>query len=54
MRPPLWHPPVELSPAEHAIIKRIRRAKLFVCNRSRGRCAKYLRGRDEDAYNAGS
>lgn len=29
-RPPLWHPPVELSPAEHAIIKRIRRAKLFV------------------------
>ena len=30
MRPPLWYPPVELSPAEHAIIKRIRRAKLFV------------------------
>ena len=30
MRPPLWHPPVELSPAEHAILKRIRRAKLFV------------------------
>jgi Transposase DDE domain/Transposase domain (DUF772) len=30
MRPPLWHPPVELSGAEHAIIKRIRRAKLFV------------------------
>ena len=30
MRPPLWHPPVELSLAEHAIIKRIRRAKLFV------------------------
>ena len=29
MRPPLWHPPVELSTAEHAIIKRIRRAKLF-------------------------
>ena len=29
-RPPLWHPPVELSTAEHAIIKRIRRAKLFV------------------------
>ena len=34
MRPPLWHPPVELSPAEHAIIKRIRRAKLFVFRRS--------------------
>ena len=33
MRPPLWHPPVELSTAEHAIIKRIRRAKLFVCLR---------------------
>src|SRR4029434_6192352 len=30
MRPPLWHPPVELSTAEHAIIKRIRRAKVFV------------------------
>ena len=30
MRPPLWHRPVELSTAEHAIIKRIRRAKLFV------------------------
>src|SRR4029453_2187922 len=30
MRPPLWHPPVELATAEHAIIKRIRRAKLFV------------------------
>ena len=30
MRPPLWHPPVKLSTAEHAIIKRIRRAKLFV------------------------
>ena len=30
MRPRLWHPPVELSTAEHAIIKRIRRAKLFV------------------------
>jgi Transposase DDE domain/Transposase domain (DUF772) len=30
MRPSLWHPPVELSSAEHAIIKRIRRAKLFV------------------------
>ena len=30
MRPPLWHPPIELSPAEQALIKRIRRAKLFV------------------------
>jgi hypothetical protein len=30
MRPPLWHPPVELSTAEHAIIKRIRRARLLV------------------------
>jgi hypothetical protein len=30
MRPPLWRPPVELSTAEHAVIKRIRRAKLFV------------------------
>jgi hypothetical protein len=30
MRPPLWHPPIELSTAEHALIKRIRRARLFV------------------------
>jgi transposase len=30
MRPPLWHPPVDLSPTEHTITKRIRRAKLFV------------------------
>ena len=30
MRPSLWPPPVELSTAEHAIMKRIRRAKLFV------------------------
>ena len=33
MRPPLWHPPVALSTAEHAIIKRIRRATLLVCLR---------------------
>ena len=30
MRPPLWHPPIELSMAERTIIKRMRRAKLFV------------------------
>jgi transposase len=30
MRPALWHPPVPPSAAEQAIIKRIRRAKLFV------------------------
>lgn len=30
MRPPLWCPPVALSPAEAAIVDRIRRAKLFV------------------------
>lgn len=30
MRPPPWSPPVELSPSEQAIVKRIRRAKLFV------------------------
>jgi Transposase DDE domain/Transposase domain (DUF772) len=29
MRPPLWHPPVELSAAEQAVVARIRRAKLF-------------------------
>jgi transposase len=30
MRPPLWHPPIELATGEQAISKRIRRAKLFV------------------------
>ncbi len=30
MRPPHWHPPVELSPAEQTIISRIKRAKLFI------------------------
>ncbi|MEG3844436.1 hypothetical protein [Microcoleus sp. herbarium14] len=29
MRPPLWHPPIELSDHEELIIKRIKRAKLF-------------------------
>ena len=35
MRPPPWTPPVELSPAEQTIVKRIRRAKLFVFLRER-------------------
>jgi hypothetical protein len=30
MRPLLWQPPLTLSPPEQAIIKRVRRAKLFV------------------------
>ena len=30
MRPERWQPPVELSAAEQAIVKRIRRAKLFI------------------------
>jgi transposase len=30
MRPPPWSPPVELSPVEQTIVKRIHRAKLFV------------------------
>jgi transposase len=30
MKPPRWQPPVETSPAEDTIIKRIKRAKLFV------------------------
>ena len=30
MQPTLWQPPIEPSPAEQTIIKRIRRAKLFV------------------------
>jgi len=29
MRPPLWHPPIELSDPEALIIKRIKRAQLF-------------------------
>ncbi len=30
MRPPFWNPPVELSDAEKVIVKRIKRAKLFL------------------------
>ncbi|UBF24197.1 hypothetical protein K9N68_21065 [Kovacikia minuta CCNUW1] len=30
MQPTHWEPPIELSPSEQAIIKRIKRAKLFV------------------------
>jgi hypothetical protein len=30
MQPPVWTPPVEVSPAEQQIIKRIKRAKLFI------------------------
>ena len=30
MRPRLWQPPVELRPAEAAIVRRIQRAKLFI------------------------
>lgn len=29
MRPDPWHPPIELSPVEQSIVKRIKRAKLF-------------------------
>lgn len=29
MRPPLWHPPIELNEHESLIVKRIKRAKLF-------------------------
>ena len=30
MRPPVWQPPVALSEAEAMIVRRVRRAKLFV------------------------
>ncbi len=30
MQPRLWQPPIEPSPLEEAVIKRVRRAKLFV------------------------
>jgi len=33
MQPPVWEPPRALSPQEAAIVRRIRRAKLFVCLR---------------------
>lgn len=29
MRPPLWHPSIELSAAAQAVVARIRRARLF-------------------------
>ena len=34
MQPPLWQPPVELTSSEQTIVKRIKRAKLFVFLRS--------------------
>jgi len=37
MRPSLWHPLVELSPAEERIARRIRRAKLFLFLRQQRR-----------------
>ena len=30
MRPPQWHPPIKLSNKEKKVVKRIRRAKLFI------------------------
>lgn len=30
MRPVQWEPPIELSASEQVIVKRIRRAKLFI------------------------
>ncbi len=30
MRPPQWHPRIELSNQEKKVVKRIRRAKLFI------------------------
>jgi len=30
MRPPQWHPPIKLSKKEQKVVKRIRRAKLFI------------------------
>jgi hypothetical protein len=30
MQPPLWQPPIELSNQEEQVMKRIRKAKLFV------------------------
>jgi hypothetical protein len=35
MRPPTWRPPVEPTPEEQAVLKRIKRAKLFVFLRKR-------------------
>jgi hypothetical protein len=42
MQPGLWQPPLDLSPTEQTIIKRIRRAKLFV----------FLRQQRHDIFNA--
>jgi len=30
VRPVVWRPPAELSPAEQAVVRAVRRAKLFV------------------------
>ncbi len=42
MQPTLWQPPIEPSPIEQAVIKRIRRAKLFV----------FLREQRHEIFNA--
>jgi len=34
-RPELWQPPIELSPTEQSIVKRIKRAKLFTLRECR-------------------
>jgi transposase len=43
MRPGLWSPPAELSPAEQAVIKAVRRARLFV----------FLRGHRHEVFDEG-
>ncbi len=30
MRPPQWHPPIQLSKKEQKVVKRIKKAKLFM------------------------
>jgi hypothetical protein len=35
MRPRIWRPPIDSTPTEQAVIKRIKRAKLFVFLRQR-------------------
>lgn len=50
MQPPRWEPPVELSRQEEQIVKRIRKAKLFVFLRQHRHELKLLKKSSTDEY----
>ena len=50
MQPPRWEPPVELSKQEEQIVKRIRKAKLFVFLRQHRHELELLKKSSTDEY----